>query len=87
MGDYRFNRKGSKHVAAVYLDCNATTPMEPQVRAEMLRYLTEEFGNEGSRTHDYGVRARQAVQHARDQVAEVVKAQRDEIVGSLGIAV
>ncbi|MCB1078480.1 MAG: cysteine desulfurase DndA [Verrucomicrobiae bacterium] len=68
----------------VYLDCNATTPLEPEVREVMLRYFTEEFGNEGSRTHEYGARAKQAVQRARDQVAEVVNAKRDEVTFTSG---
>lgn len=68
----------------VYLDCNATTPLEPEVREVLLRYLTEEFGNEGSRTHEYGARAKQAVQKARDQVADVVGAKRDEVIFTSG---
>src|SRR5215475_11394647 len=71
-------------MGAVYLDCNATTPIDPRVRDEVLRFLSEEFGNEGSRTHDYGARARQAVQQARDQVAEVVGAKRDEVIFTSG---
>jgi hypothetical protein len=38
----------------VYLDCNATTPIDPRVRDEVLRWTAEEFGNAGSRTHTYG---------------------------------
>lgn len=68
----------------VYLDCNATTPLEPEVRDVLLLYLTEEFGNEGSRTHEYGARAKQAVQKARDQVAAVVNAKRDEVIFTSG---
>ncbi len=68
----------------VYLDCNATTPLEPEVRDILLRFLTEEFGNEGSRTHKYGARAKQAVQKARDQVAAVVAAKRDEVIFTSG---
>ena len=68
----------------VYLDCNATTPLEPEVREVLFHYLTEEFGNEGSRTHEYGARARQAVQKARDQVASVVNAKRDEVIFTSG---
>lgn len=67
-----------------YLDCNATTPLEPEVRDVLLHYLTEEFGNEGSRTHEYGARAKQAVQKARDQVAAVVGAKRDEVIFTSG---
>lgn len=68
----------------IYLDCNATTPLEPKVRDLLLRYLTEEYGNEGSRTHEYGARAKRAVQKARDQVAAVVAAQRDEVIFTSG---
>lgn len=68
----------------VYLDCNATTPLEPEVGEVLVRFLTEEFGNEGSRTHEYGARAKQAVQRARDQVAAVVGAQRDEVIFTSG---
>ena len=68
----------------VYLDCNATTPIEPRVFEVMQRYLLEEFGNEGSRTHEFGARAKQAVQKARDQVGSVVGAQRDEVIFTSG---
>lgn len=68
----------------VYLDCNATTPLEPAVRELLFHYLTEEFGNEGSRTHEFGARAKQAVQRARDQVAAVVGAKRDEVIFTSG---
>jgi cysteine desulfurase len=69
---------------AVYLDCNATTPIDPEVEREFLIYLREEFGNAGSRTHEYGNRAKQAVQRARDQVAAVVKAQREDVIFTSG---
>jgi cysteine desulfurase len=67
-----------------YLDCNATTPIEPQVRDIIRHYLEVEFGNAGSRTHSFGAQALQAVQKARDQVAEVVKARRDEVIFTSG---
>ena len=67
-----------------YLDCNATTPLDPAVRAVVLRFLDEDYGNEGSRTHEYGARAKQAVQRARDQVAAVVGARRDEVIFTSG---
>src|SRR3954469_15953580 len=69
---------------AVYLDCNATAPIEPKVGEEVIRYMQIEYGNAGSRTHEYGARAKQAVQRARDQVAEVVKAERDEVIFTSG---
>jgi cysteine desulfurase len=68
----------------VYLDCNATTPLAPEVRETLLHFLTEDYGNEGSRTHEYGARARQAVQKARDQVGAVVAAKRDEVLFTSG---
>ena len=68
----------------VYLDCNATTPIEPQVHAEVVKFMCEEFGNAGSRTHEFGTRAKQAVQRARSQVAAVVKAEPDEVVFTSG---
>jgi cysteine desulfurase len=69
---------------AVYLDCAATTPLEPRVREEVLRYLDEEFGNAGSRSHAYGQRARRGVEWARDRVAAVVDAQRGDVVFTSG---
>lgn len=67
-----------------YLDCNATTPIEPEVRELVLRFMSEEFGNAGSRTHDFGARAKRAVQQARDQVAAVVGVERDEVIFTSG---
>ena len=67
-----------------YLDCNATSPMEPDVREAVLRFMAEDFGNAGSRTHEYGNRAKQAVQRARDQVANAVGVQRDEVIFTSG---
>ena len=44
----------------VYLDCAATTPIEPEVLEVVIKYMRDEYGNAGSRTHAYGVRAKQA---------------------------
>lgn len=71
-------------MSPVYLDCNATTPLDPAVRDVLFHYLAEEYGNEGSRTHEYGSRAKQVVQKARDQVAAVVRAKRDEVIFTSG---
>lgn len=68
----------------IYLDCNATTPLEPEVIEIMMRFLIEDFGNEGSRTHAFGAKAKQAVQNARAQVAAVVSAQPDEVIFTSG---
>ena len=69
---------------AVYLDCNATAPLEPQIAEIVRTFLVEEFGNEGSRTHEFGARAKQAVQKARDQVATLVGGSRDEVLFTSG---
>lgn len=76
--------EGQPKKLPVYLDCNATTPIEPSVRDVVLRYMEEEFGNAGSRTHEYGLHAQQAVQIAREQVASVVGAKRDEVTFTSG---
>jgi cysteine desulfurase len=68
----------------IYLDCNATTPMEPEVLEVVVKYMRDEYGNSGSRTHEYGARAKAAVERAREQVAEVVKASPDEIIFTSG---
>lgn len=69
---------------AVYLDCAATTPLDSRVKEEVIRYLDEDFGNAGSRSHAYGQRARRAVEWARDRVAEVVDARRGDVVFTSG---
>jgi len=68
----------------VYLDCNATAPIEPVVRDAVFQWMTDELGNAGSRTHEYGLRAKRAVQHAREQVASVVDGAGDEVVFTSG---
>ena len=69
---------------AVYLDCAATTPIDPRVRDEVLFYMEQEFGNSGSRTHEYGRRARNAVESARDRVAAVASASRGDVFFTSG---
>lgn len=69
---------------SVYLDCNATTPLEPAVETELFRAFSEEYGNSASRTHESGTRAKQAVQVARDRIGVVVGADRDEVLFTSG---
>src|SRR5216684_1998712 len=66
-------------MAPIYLDYNATTPLDPAVVEAMLPYLREHFGNPSS-THEYGRTAHEAVEKARNQVADLLGAQLDEIV-------
>ena len=58
----------------IYLDYNATTPLRPEVRDAMMPYLTEAFGN-GSSIHAYGREARNAIDTAREQIAELIGAK------------
>lgn len=67
-----------------YLDCAATPPVEPAVADLVSKYFKEEVGNAASRTHEYGLRAKQAVQAARHQVGKVVDAEIDEVIFTSG---
>lgn len=67
----------------IYLDHNATTPLLPEVVDAMLPYLREHFGNPSS-GHVFGVRARQAVAHARAEVAALLGCDADEVVFTSG---
>ncbi len=62
-----------------YFDHNATTPLDEGVLAEMLPFLREEYGNASSR-HDFGTRARRAVNKAREQIAVLVNVQPAQVV-------
>ena len=69
---------------SIYLDCNATTPIEPEVVEKMNNYLTTDFGNEGSHTHSFGSVAKKAVHEATDNVVSLVNASRNEIIFTSG---
>lgn len=69
---------------SAYLDCNATTPLEPRVLETMQAFFETEYGNAGSRTHEFGARAKQAVEAARRHMAEVAKADPDEATFTSG---
>lgn len=68
----------------VYLDYNATTPVDKEVLEEMLPYFSIEFGNAASRTHSYGWRAAEAVDKSRKQVAGFLNTSESEIVFTSG---
>jgi len=70
----------------IYLDYAATTPVDPRVAARMMQFLTldGDFGNPASRSHGYGWQAEEAVEHAREQVANLVHADPREIVWTSG---
>ena len=76
----------SEHITgkSAYMDFQATTPMDPRVLDEMMPYLTNEYGNPHSRTHEYGWRTEAAVENARKQIADILKADPKEIVFTSG---
>ena len=68
----------------VYLDHHATTPVDPQVLAEMLPYFSEVYGNAASPDHRFGANALEAVQQARLRIGQVIGSRADEIVFTSG---
>lgn len=75
-----------KDCRSIYMDYAATTPIDPRVLDKMLPYMTKEgeFGNPASSSHDYGRKARVAVEKAREEVAKLVNANAKEIVWTSG---
>ena len=69
---------------SVYLDCASTTPTEPSVAKIMRRFVEQDYGNAASPIHDYGTFARMAVDHARGQIARLVKVRRDDVIFTSG---
>lgn len=67
----------------VYMDYSATTPVDPEVAALMMTYYTEKFGNPSS-IHGFGREAKQALENARTQVAELIGAKPEEIIFTSG---
>jgi cysteine desulfurase len=60
----------------IYLDYNATTPVDERVLTRMLPYFSERFGNAASRDHAFGWDATEAVDEARDHVAALMPNRR-----------
>jgi cysteine desulfurase len=68
----------------IYLDHHSTTPVDPRVYQVMKPWLTSRFGNAASISHVYGEIAREAIEAARRQVAELVNCQPDEVIFTSG---
>ncbi|KAI9190851.1 uncharacterized protein BJ171DRAFT_489157 [Polychytrium aggregatum] len=68
----------------IYLDMQATSPMDPRVLDAMLPYMTLQFGNPHSRTHQYGWESEDAVETARKHVATLINADPKEIIFTSG---
>ena len=68
----------------VYMDYNATTPVDPRVFEEMKPYFCEIFGNASSANHKYGWEAEEAVSKGRRNVADLIGARPMEIIFTAG---
>lgn len=77
-------KRGPSEGRALYLDAQATTPLDPRVLDKMMPFLTAYYGNPHSRTHMYGWETEAAVELARKQIANLINADNKEIIFTSG---
>jgi len=83
--DFDFNiRDDFRTGRAAYLDMSSTTPLDPRVFDKMAPYMVGSYGNPHSRTHQYGWESEQAVETAREQIANLIGASPKEIIFTSG---
>ena len=71
-------------VQVAYLDCAATTRVDPRIAELVMRLMLEEFGNAGSRTHAYGAAAQREVNSARERIASTLGTSPEEVIFTSG---
>ena len=68
----------------IYLDYQATTPVDPKILEKMIPYFTENFGNPHSNNHQFGRSANNAIENARENIANLINAEPSEIIFTSG---
>ena len=68
----------------IYLDYQATTPVDPKILEKMIPYFTENFGNPHSNNHQFGRSANSAIENAREDIANLINAEPSEIIFTSG---
>jgi len=68
----------------IYLDYQATTPVDPQILKKMIPYFSENFGNPHSNNHEFGRKVNEDIENARLDIAKLINAKKEEIIFTSG---